>query len=55
MEFSVIYWSPEQELLYKMKHKRSPEGFMTIDASGGFVNKSSPQEPPIFLYQCMFC
>lgn len=54
MEFSVIYWSPEQELLYKMKHKRSPEGFMTIDASGGFVKKSSPQEPPIFLYQCMF-
>lgn len=54
LEFYCIYWSPEQQLLYKIRNKKTCTGFMTIDATGGVVSKSSNCESPVFLYQCMF-
>lgn len=54
LEFFCIYWSTEQQLLYKSRNKKNSTGFMTIDATGGVIRRNSKCEPPMFLYQCMF-
>lgn len=54
LEFFCIYWSSEQQVLYKSRRKKSPTGFMTLDATGGIIKRNSHGEPPIFLYQCMY-
>jgi len=54
LEFFCIYWSPEQQLLYNARNTKNFNSFMTIDATGGVIKRSSKDEPPIFLYQCVF-
>lgn len=52
--FFCIYWTPEQELLYKVRYKKDTEAFMTLDATGSIIKREASQDPPIFLYQCVF-
>lgn len=54
LEFFCIYWSIEQNLLYRSRSKKDPTGFMTIDATRDIIKRNSKYEPPVFLYQCMF-
>lgn len=36
------------------RYKNDPEAFLTLDATGGIVKREASQDPPIFLYQCVF-
>lgn len=54
LEFFCIYWSPEQQLLNNARNTKNSKSFMTIDATGGVIKRSSKYDPPIFLYQCIF-
>lgn len=54
LPFYCMYWTPEQQLLYTSRYKKDPEGFLTIDATGGIIKRESSQDPSIFLYQCVF-
>jgi len=49
-----MYWTFEQQLLYLARYKKDPEAFLTFDVTGGIIKREASQDPPIFLYQCVF-
>lgn len=53
LKFHCIYWSPEQQQIYAARCKMDPNAIMTIDATGSVAEKSTKEEPHVFLYQCM--
>lgn len=55
--FYCMYWSLEQQLMYKKAHKQDIHCFLTIDATGSVGKKLRlPNEEKslhLFLHQCM--
>jgi len=55
-KFYVMYWSPEQILLFKKFIKNDNVGSISIDATGSLVKplvKPDGCKTPIFLYQAV--
>lgn len=55
--FYCMYWSVEQQLMYKKAHKEDPNCFLTIDATGSIAKKlrlpNGEKSPHLFLYECV--
>jgi len=56
--FYCMYWSLEQQLMYKKAHKQDINCFLTIDATGSIGKKlrlpNKEKSPHLFLYECMY-
>jgi len=40
--------------MYLARYKKDPEAFLTLDATGDIIKREASQDPPIYLYQCVF-
>lgn len=55
--FYCMYWSLEQQIMYKKAHKQDDNCFLTIDATGSIGKKlrlpNGEKSPHLFLYECV--
>lgn len=55
--FFCMYWSQEQQIMYKQAHKQDANCFLTIDATGGIGKKirlpNDQKSAHLFLYECV--